>query len=71
MFSLTDRYRYTYDEDGKIDVLEAFNDVENLVDENDDKILTLFPTRARKDTFFDKANKEYGDSTYCYSNWYS
>ena len=51
-------------------VLEAFNEVENLVDENDDKILTLFPLRAQKDSLFEKATKEYGDSTYCYSKWY-
>ena len=71
VFSLTDRYRYAYDEDdGTMEILEAFNDVENLDDANDDKILTLFPTRARKDTFFDEATKEYGDSTYCYSKWY-
>ena len=71
VFGLTDRYRYAYDDwDGHVIVLEAFNEVENLVDENDDKILTLFPLRAQKDSLFEKATKEYGDSTYCYSKWY-
>ena len=71
VFGLTDRYRYAYDDwDGHVIVLEAFNEVENLVDENDGKILTLFPPRAPKDKLFEQAAKEYGDSTYCYSRWY-
>ena len=71
VFGLTDRYRYAYDDwDGHVIVLEAFNEVETLVDENDDKILTLFPPRAEKDKLFDQATKEYGDSTYCFSKWY-
>ena len=70
VFGLTDRYRYAYDEEGKIIVLEAFNEVENLVDENDDKILTLFPLRKPQDSLFEKATKEYGDTTYCYSRWW-
>ena len=71
VFGLTDRYRYAYDDwDGHVTVLEAFNEVESLVDENDDKILTLFPPRAEKDKLFEKATKEYGDSTYCFSKWY-
>ena len=71
VFGLTDRYRYAYDGwDGHMTVLEAFNEVENLVDENEGKILTLFPPRAEKDKLFEKATKEYGDSTYCFSKWY-
>jgi len=70
VFRLTDRYRYAYDSDGRIIVLESYNEVETLVDENDDKILTLFPLRAPKDLLFEKATKEYGDTTYCYSRWW-
>lgn len=71
VFSLTDRYRYAYDENGKVTVLEAFNDVENLDDANDGKILTLFPVRTPKDTLFKHATKEFGDTTYCYSRWWN
>ena len=71
VFSLTDHYRYAYDENGKVTVLEAFNDVEELVDDNDGKILTLFPVRTPKDTLFKHAEKEYGDTTYCYSRWWN
>ena len=71
VFSLTDHYRYAYDENGKVTVLEAFNDVENLDDANDGKILTLFPVRAPKDTLFKHATKEFGDTTYCYSRWWN
>ena len=71
VFSLTDHYRYAYDKDGKVTVLEAFNDVENLDDANDDKILTLFPVRTPKDTLFKHAQKEFGDTTYCYSRWWN
>ena len=71
VFSLTDHYRYAYDKEGSITVLEAFNDVENLDDANDGKILTLFPVRAPKDTLFKHAEKEFGDTTYCYSRWWN
>lgn len=71
VFSLTDHYRYAYDKNGKVTVLEAFNDVENLDDANDDKILTLFPVRTPKDTLFKHAQKEFGDTTYCYSRWWN
>lgn len=71
VFGLTDRYSYAYDDwDGHVIVQEAFNEVENLVDENDGKILTLFPMREPKDVLFEQASKEYGDTTYCYSRWY-
>lgn len=70
VFGMTDRYRYAYDEEGKMIILETFNEVENLVDENDGKILTLFPMREPKDVLFEQASKEYGDTTYCYSRWY-
>ena len=71
VFSLTDHYRYAYDENGQVTVLEAFNDVENLVDENDGKTLTLFPVRTPKDTLFKHAQIEFGDTTYCYSRWWN
>ncbi|MBR0297339.1 MAG: hypothetical protein IJQ95_08135 [Paludibacteraceae bacterium] len=71
VFSLTDHYRYAYDKNGKVTVLEAFNDVENLDDANDDKILTLFPVRTPKDTLFKHAQMEFGDTTYCYSRWWN
>lgn len=70
VFGMTDRYRYAYDEEGKMIILETFNEVENLVDENDGKVLTLFPMREPKDVLFEQASKEYGDTTYCYSRWY-
>ena len=71
VFELTDHYRYAYDETGAVIVLEAFNDVENLDDANDGKILTLFPVRAPKDTLYKYAQKEFGDTTWCYSRWWN
>lgn len=58
VFGMTDRYRYAYDEEGKMIILETFNEVENLVDENDGKVLTLFPMREPKDVLFEQASKE-------------
>ena len=41
VFSLTNRYRYAYDEEGKIQFLETYDEVNSLVDAYADMILNL------------------------------
>ena len=69
VFRLTDRYRYAYDKDGKIIFLETFNDEYTLIDEYADIILEMFPPQDKSAWLFQKAEKEYGDTTFCMSAW--
>lgn len=69
VFSLTNRYRYAYDEEGKIQFLETYDEVNSLVDAYADMILELFPPQTREGNWLGKAHKEYGDSTRCFSEW--
>lgn len=69
VFRLMKRYKYAYDKKGKIMFLDIYDEDYALVDDYADVILELFPPRNFKDKGFEKADKEYGDSTYCYSQW--
>ena len=69
VFGLWAHYRYAYDEQGKIIFLETYNADHNTVDEWADLTLELFPPQYKGATFRDKAEKEYGDTTFCFSQW--
>lgn len=69
VFGLWAHYRYAYDEKGKIQFLETYYADYNTVDEWADLILELFPPQYKGASFRDKAEKEYGDTTFCYSQW--
>lgn len=70
VFGLWAHYRYAYDEKGKIQFVETYNADHNKVDEWADLTLELFPPQYKGATFRDKAEKEYGDTTFCYSVWH-
>ncbi len=69
VFGLWAHYRYAYDKNGKIQFLETYNADNNTVDEWADMTLELFPPQYKGATFRDKAEKEYGDTTFCYNQW--
>lgn len=69
VFGLWAHYRYAYDKNGKIQFLETYNADNNTVDEWADMTLELFPPQYKGASFRDKAEKEYGDTTFCYNQW--
>ena len=69
VFGLWAHYRYAYDEQSKIQFLETYNADYNTVDDFADLTLELFPAQIQEPNFRDKAEKEYGDTTFCYSQW--
>ena len=69
VFGLLDHYRYAYQPDGKIIFLETYNADNALVDDYADFILELFPPQDKDADLFPQAEKEYGDTTFCYSKW--
>lgn len=69
VFGLWAHYRYAYDEQGKIQFLETYSADYNTVDAFADLILELFPRQYKGATFRDKAEKEFGDTTFCYNQW--
>jgi len=69
VFSLLAHYRYGYDKDGKILFLETYDINYNTVDDYTDLILELFPPKYNGADLSDKAEKEYGDTTSCFSLW--
>ena len=69
VFGLWAHYRYAYDKNGKIQFLETYNADNNTVDEWADMTLELFPPQYKGATFRGKAEKEYGDTTFCYNQW--
>ena len=69
VFGLWAHYRYAYDKKGKIQFLETYNADHNTVDEWADLTLELFPPQYKGANFRDKAEKEYGDTTFCFSQW--
>ena len=71
VFRLMRRYRYAYDTEGKIMFLETYDEDYALVDAYADMILELFPEKPSSYDAFEKAEREYGDTTYCYSRWFN
>ena len=69
VFGLWAYYRYAYDERGKIIFEETYYADYNTVDEWADLTLELFPPQYKGADFRDKAEKEYGDTTFCYNLW--
>lgn len=69
VFGLYEHFRYAYDKKGKIIFLETFNADNNVVDDYDGLILELFPHQDKDADLFLQAEKESGDSTYCWSKW--
>lgn len=69
VFGLYEHFRYAYDNDGNIIFLETFNAENELVDAYDDMILELFPPQCKDADLFPLAEKEFGDTTYCWSRW--
>ena len=69
VFGLWAHYRYAYDEQGKIIFEETYNADYNTVDEWADITLELFPPQYKGADFRDKAEKEHGDTTSCYTLW--
>ena len=69
VFGLWAYYRYAYDEQGKIIFEESYNADYNTVDEWADITLELFPPQYKGADFRDKAEKEHGDTTFCYNQW--
>lgn len=69
VFGLWAHYRYAYDEQGKIIFEETYNADYNTVDEWADLTLELFPPQYKGADFRDKAEKEHGDTTFCYNQW--
>ena len=69
VFGLYEHYRYAYDKKGKIIFLETFNADNNVVDEYDGLILELFPPQIKDADLFPQAEREFGDTTYCWSKW--
>ena len=70
VFGLWAHYRYAYDEQGKIQFLETYNADYNTVDDWADMILELFPPQRKDADFRDRAEKEFGDTTFCCSMWH-
>ena len=70
VFGLWAHYRYAYDEKGKIQFLETYCADYNTVDEWADLTLELFPRQCKDANFMDRAEKEYGDTTFCFSQWH-
>jgi len=70
VFGLWAHYRYAYDEKGKIQFLETYNADYNTVDDWADMILELFPPQRKDADFRDRAEKEFGDTTFCCSMWH-
>ena len=69
VFGLWAHYRYAYDKNGKIQFLETYNADNNTVDEWADMTLELFPPQYKGASSWGKAEKEYGDTTFCYNQW--
>ena len=69
VFGLFDHYRYAYEPDGKIIFLETYNADNTVVDAYADLTLELFPKQNKGANLFDKAEKEFGDTTFCFSLW--
>lgn len=69
VFGLWEHFRYAYDADGKIQFLETHNAENTVVDDYADIILELFPKQDKSAWLFPKAEKEYGDTTFCFSVW--
>jgi len=69
VFGLWEHFRYAYDENGQIIFLETFNADNNVVDAYADLTLELFPKQNKDADLFSKAQKEFGDTTYCWSRW--
>ena len=69
VFGLYEHFRYAYDSEGKIIFLETFNAENEVVDAFDDMILELFPSQNKDADLFPQAEKEFGDTTYCWSRW--
>jgi len=70
VFGLWAHYRYAYDEQGKIQFLETYHADYNTVDDYADLTLELFPRQNKEANFRDQAEKEYGDTTFCFSQWH-
>ena len=70
VFGLWAHYRYAYDEKGQIHFLETYNADYNTVDDFADLTLELFPPQRKDADFRGKAEKEYGDTTHCYSEYH-
>ena len=70
VFGLWAHYRYAYDEKGKIQFLETYCADYNTVDAWADLTLELFPRQNKDADFRDRAEKEYGDTTFCYTQWH-
>jgi hypothetical protein len=71
VFGLLEHYRYDYEKSGKIIFLETYNADNALVDEYADMILELFPPQDKEEKHFDKSEREFGDTTFCYSEWHN
>ena len=69
VFGLYEHFCYAYGEDGKIIYLETFNADDSVVDEYDGLILEHFPKQNKDADLFPQAEKEFGDTTYCWSRW--
>lgn len=69
VFGLWAHYRYAYDAKGKIQFLETYCADYNTVDDFADLTLELFPRQIKDAHFRDKAEAEYGDTTFCYNQW--
>ena len=70
VFGLWAHYRYAYDEQGKIQFLETYCADYNTVDAFADLTLELFPRQNKDVDFRDRTEKEYGDTTFCCSQWH-
>ncbi|MBQ2540982.1 MAG: hypothetical protein II551_04985 [Paludibacteraceae bacterium] len=69
VFGLWAHYRYAYDENGEIQFLETYNADYNTVDAFADLTLQLFPPQRKENAMPDDTEKEFGDTTFCYSQW--
>lgn len=69
VFGVYNHFRYDYDENGKIIFLETYNADNTLVDDFDGMILELFPQQNKEADFFAQAEPEFGDTTFCWSQW--
>jgi len=69
VFGLWAHYRYAYNPEGKIIFLETYYADYNTVDEWADSTLQLFPPQIKEKDYRAFAEREYGDTTRCYSLW--
>ena len=69
VFGLQAHYRYAYDAQGKIEFQETYNADYTTVDEYDDMVLELFPPQNKEINHFAEAEREFGDTTFCWSKW--